>query len=554
MLKKFYLIVISIIFQFSLYGQYIVIRKPSEVSHDQHYYVIYDFEGNMRFKLPDNSLLFLANTLVKKNICETQDWSININERIITQDDNFLIINRNQSILPISTPDSTYLLDFEGKLVKSFGKDYTYLSQVSEGIFIGYCPIEDRRGAFMVEYLKENGEPLFDDKKYWDATDFSEGYAVIQEENEYGDWKIINLKGDEILSLSSLLNKKIIKANKFINGFANIIVQKDSEDIKNISGRVKDNKDSIQHYFDIPLNSTEHESRLASELYRVNAKGDVQRLDWNTSILNDMYSRKYYSGNNYMVDVDASNKISVLNIIDSLVTVNGKLYITKDSFQTYYLKNINGENLDFPIRYSPVKIFQNYVLGKRRNNYVIHNPITKENIFFTDSTPLHFDEILQDSDNEVESTQEFLKIENRILRIGCFGIKSILTLTGSLVFDFEKSPIDNSITPLIEQLSTIFKCPDGLDYKEIIAKKLEYLTIECAEINLDELQKLVDLKMLSLINVNQIFNASGLIDLLNKNININIYGEIKLEDLGLELNKINKGSLIINDKEYIKKQ
>ena len=138
--------------------------------------------------------------------------------------------------------------------------------------------------------------------------------------------------------------------------------------------------------------------------------------------------------------------------------------------------------------------------------------------------------------------------------IGCFGIKSVLTLTGSLVFDFEKSPIDNSITPMIEQLSTIFKCPDDLDYKEIIAEKMEYLTVECAEINLDELQKLEDLKMLNLINVNQILNASGLINLLNKNININIYGEIKFEDLALELNKIHKGSLIINDKEYIKKQ
>lgn len=554
MLKKFHLIVISIIFQFSLYGQYIVIRKPSEVSHDQHYYEIYDFEGNMKFKLPDNCKLFLANNLVKKNICETQDLSINITERIITQDDNFLIINRNQRILPISTPDSTYLLDFEGKLVKSFGKHYTYLSQVTDGIFIGYCTIENRRDAFMLEYLNETGEPIFDNKKYWEATNFSDGYAVIQEEDEYGDWKIINLKGDEILNLSSLLNKKIIKANEYINGFANIIVQKDIVDIKNISDRVKDNKDSIQHYFNIPLNSTEDESRLAFELYRVNAKGDVQSLNWNTSILNDMYNRKYYSGKNYMVDVDASNTISHLNIIDSLVTENGKYYITKDSFNTYYLKNIHGKNLDFPIRYSPVKFFQNYVLGKRRNNYLIHNPITKENIFFKDSTPIHFDEILQDSDIEVESTQEFLIIENRILRISCFGIKSILTLTGSLVFDFEKSPINNSITPMIEQLSTIFKCPDEIDYKEIIAEKIEYLTVECAEINLDELQQLVDLKMLNLINVNQIINASGLINLLNKNININIYGEIKFEDLALELNKIHKGSLIINDKEYIKKQ
>jgi len=53
--------------------------------------------------------------------------------------------------------------------------------------------------------------------------------------------------------------------------------------------------------------------------------------------------------------------------------------------------------------------------------------------------------------------------------------------------------------------------------------------------------------MLAISDVKKIINSNILTDMLNNNVDVSITGDIKFEDLGIDLSKILKGSLYINE-------
>jgi len=402
----------------------------------------------------------------------------------------------------------------------------------------------------MLTYLDSKGNELFDGRKFWEATPFSEGFAIIQEKNQKGDWKIIERSGNEVLNLTQTLGMRIEEASHFVNGFANISVRRSTQEINSINARIKNQPDSIHHYFNIPLNSGENESRIGNILYRVNIKGELQKLNWHTSTLNDIYYRTYYNGQDF--ERLESSRDNLLDLaVDSLITNQAIFYLVEKNNAPNTLVNNKGEIQDFPDRYNPIKCIRNYVLGRRRKEYVIYYPETKFKLFFKDETPVHYQDIMTASTEPVE---EFVLESNRILKIDPFGVVSLLTIKGKVLYDFNASEIDNSIPPMISQLNVIYECPNKLDFEEINANSYRYVHIQCLVINMDDIDVLEGVEMIVLSDVSRIVNSQTIEQLLNQNIDIVISGNINIEDLKIDLDKILSGSLYINDQEVLSKK
>lgn len=536
------------------FGQHIAIKFPSLSSYDKFYYKIYDLNGKLTLTLPDEAMLFGAHTLIKKNKCDVDKMTFNSAERTVIECEDFILIDKTQQFLPVTSPDSTYLINFQGKIIKSFGKKYAYVSQMSDGIFIGYSPINRSASEFMLTYFNQDGVPMFNGKMFWEATLFSEGYAIVQEKKEVDEWIIINENGAQIFNITKALNKKIFKAEKFINGYANILAYRTDKEAELIVERIKNNEDSVQYYFDIPLNSKNYESRIETESFRVSINGELQRLNWKSSMLNDIYNRLYYTGRNFQNDNDAKREFETEIFCDSLVTSEGKFYITRDSHKQYRLKNIKGENVPFPDQYSPLICTQNYILGKRNDYYVIHDPIKKQNTFFKDGSPMSFDMAFTNSEDPPSLPEEYIFADSRLIKIGCTGVNSLLMTDGTFLSSFESIDFNNQVSPMMQQITNIYKCPNDTDIKGFISEKREYLTIDCKVIDLQKFVQIENLKMLNLINTEVINNSSILMNLLNKDVEINIYGNIIFKDLKLDSTKITRGSLTINDLSYFVKK
>lgn len=529
-------------------AQYIGVRYQNAQSiKDEYQYSIFDFNGNIKFELEPNVLPWSSSFLIKKYDFESNEWSITVNERWIKNDNSFFVTDTSQTILPLSTPDSTYIMDFSGNIVKSFGKKYEYLSQPNENTFIGYRKLANE-WAFMLTFIDHKGEELFNGKEFWEATLFSEGMAVVQEDNEGSDWKVINRSGDEILNLSKLFNKKIIKAYPFVNGFANVIVRREINEIEAISKRIENNNDSLQFYLEIPLNSSSDEMRVGNILYRVSKTGEIQMLDWHSSIYNDIYYRRHYRGEDYHKAINKNNKLDGLVKIDSLLTLSGKYFIANDKFGSVNLINNEGDMLTFPKRYVPIKCSENLVLGKRGKNYVLYNPENSMSIYFKDKTPIHFKDLLSISEDEpVKHLEEFILIRDRILKIGITGPTSLLDMDGNLLYDFDTSEFDASLNQTTREFMQQYNCPDKIDFDEIKTEKIEHLNISCDVIDFKDIMEVRNLKMLAISDVKKIINSNLLTDMLNNNVDVSITGDIKFEDLGIDLSKILKGSLYINE-------
>ena len=549
LMKKGAVAILFMLTPLILSSQYIGARYLNGV--DVYKYEIVDFDGNLVLTLEDNVIPFFSSALVKQHDIESNGWTAKAKERRITHDESFFITEKNQSVLPLSTPDSTFIINFKGELVKSFGKKYSFLSQPRNNIIIGYSPIKGEYGAFMLTYLDSKGQELFGGKKFWEATPFAGGFAIVQEKNQKGDWKIIDRSGKEVLNLTQTLDIHIEEASHFINGFANISVRRSAQEINSINTRIKNIPDSINHYYNTPTNSGENESRVGNILYRVNIKGELQRLDWYTSTLNDIYYRTHYIGEDFENLI--SQKSGLHNrTVDSVITNQTIFYLVKNTNSPNTLVNAKGEIQYFPGRYNPVKCIKNYVLGKRRKKYVIYNPETKLKLFFEDETPVNYQELLTTSSKPVE---EFLLESNRILKINPFGLVSLLNLDGKMLYNFNKSEINNSTRPpLISHLNVMYECPDSLDFEEIYAKFYRLIHIKCQFIDMNDIAPLKGLKMIALSDVNRIENSHIIKQLLNQGVEIAISGKIDFEDLNIDLDNISTGALYINDREILSKK
>ncbi len=496
-------------------------------------YKIVDFDGNLALELPDNTIPFFSSFLAKQYDFESAGWTITAKERRLTKDKSFFITEENQSTLPLSTPDSTYLIDFEGNLIKSFKDKYRFLSQPRNGIFMGYRPIKGGYGSYMLTYLDESGKELFNGKEYSEATPFSEGYAIIRENHSNGDWKVIDKSGNEIINLTKSLSLEIESATPFICGYANISVRKSTQEIEEINTGIEEISDSLINHIDIPLKIEESESRIGNILYRVNIKGELQKLDWSTSILNDIYHRTYFEGKDYNSIANKTNNLTQ-SIVDSVFASGEKFYLVEIGNFEYQLINDSGRIQNFPERYEPIKCIRNYILGKRNNNYVIYYPEDKSAIFFKDESPITLNMALLLLRSE-KSVEEFVIENSRIIKIDLTGIASLLTLEGKVLYDFNAPEKDRPKPSIISQLNVTHKCLDELDDEELISTSLEYIHIECPNINIYDVAKLRQAKTIMMSGVDTLQNVGFIGVLFHRNIEIIISGNIKLEDLKLVL-------------------
>jgi hypothetical protein len=560
-MKKYNLLIFILInLSLNTYAQFIGVRhlKSESVSQEDYLYKIIDLDGNTVLELPEKVVPFLSSFLLKKYDHENDNWEIKVNDRWILEDRSIFFIDSSQRILPLTTPDSTYLVDFSGKVVKSFGTKYSFLSQPSQGIFLAFRQIENQY-AYMISYLNENGDQLFNGKEFWEATLFSEGLAIVQEENKNGDWKIINLKGEEVVNLSKNLNKKIVKAYPFIGGYANIIFKRDEKESFDIRNRIKDNKDSLARYFNLPIGSNSDELRISNILARVNSKGGLEVLSWGQNTLSDIYYRSHYQGADYHNISKIVGNTGSVQLIDSLLTINDKFYIGKsnDSNKTKII-NAEGKTIEFPERYSPIKCIQNLILGKRNKNYVLFDYDNKVKTYFTDKTPLHVRDIVDRSEDNHKNLEEFILIGNRIIKIGIQGLESILDLEGKLILDnealntFEENGID--LPKSVRDMMLEYECLDQQDIAEINENGIEHLNINCEVVDFKYFIDMKNLKMISVRNISKIINSSLIKDLLNKGVQIGLEGSVTLQDIKIDLSKVVNGYLVINEDEIIKKK
>lgn len=549
--KFFFLILFLNIIPYHGFSQYLGIRYLDKESYEEKYfYKIYALNGNQILELKKNETPYFSSFMIKKYDFETEDWSIKINDRWPTNILTFFLTEKNQQILPITTPDSTYVIDFKGNLIESFGKKYQFLSQPKDGNFLGYRKIENQ-AAYMLSYLNEKGEELFNGKEFWEATTFSESHAIVQEENENGVWKIINITGAEVLNLSNKFNRKIVKAYPFVNGYANLVVSKNHDEVIAINKRIHENRDSILHYFSLSPNAEEYENKVGYDSYRIGLNGEIQKLPWNLSIQDDIYYRTFYKSTDYAKIIAKPYKTNTFTLVDSLLSPNGKYYIIKDKSEKHQLMNHNGVILEFPDRYKPIKCIENLVLGKRRNNYVLFDPDSKNSLYFKDSTPLHNSLVLEKEYENSINVEEFIIVGNKILKFGLYELSSILTLEGNLVHDFYDSTLDSTLETKMLEMYLVFECPQTADYEEIQQNQMEYLNIKCAEFDFQPLLSITNIKMIGITGLDKAINSKHIAELLNKKIDVFIEGTIDAGDLDIDLKESYKGKLYINDIEII---
>jgi hypothetical protein len=496
-----------------VFSQYIGIKLPSSKTIDVYYYEIVDFDGNLIIRLDENVIPFFSSYLNKRCGLEGIQWAPEITERQLLNDESFFIVDPSQKVLALSTPDSTYLIDFKGSVVKSFGEKYTFISQSKEEVIIAYRPVENNENSFMLVYLNEKGDEIFPNKEYWEATPFNDGLAIVQEQNDKGDWKIINRSGEDVLNLTKLIKEPINEAHEFVNGYANI-------------------------------------STSYSE-YRINREGEINELSKNAFILDEIYHRGYFKGKDFQKIISKKNTNKSNIVIDSIVASKDKFYLIKDQNNKNKIVSSLGKISNFPKRYNPIKCIKDQVLGKRNNKYVLYNPENESGVYFEDKTPIHFMDLLI---NSIESHEEFVIEHGRLVKIGPNGVSSLLTLDGELIYDFDASEMDNSIPLEMKELSRVYHCPDKLDYEEINNISKEYIHIQCEKVDLKEIDIKDNLKMILIQEVKTITNSNLLIDLLNNGVVIGITGSIESVDLKLDTSKVFSGSLTINEQEIINKK
>lgn len=128
--------------------------------------------------------------------------------------------------LAVRSVDGWYLIDHTGKKIKDFGKTYKTLTAPMGGFYRAYEQHPVRRGASNIVYLDLQGNEAFSGKRFWEATAFNEGLALVQETDEKGRWLIINTKGETVVPLEAGLSSKMYQANEFQNGLALVTFNK----------------------------------------------------------------------------------------------------------------------------------------------------------------------------------------------------------------------------------------------------------------------------------------------------------------------------------------
>ena len=78
----------------------------------------------------------------------------------------------------------------------------------------------------MIVYMDKKGNEVFDGKEYWEATPFHDGYAIVQETDKNGPWKVIDHTGKVSGTFSTDYAPYIQSAEPFYEGLALVTLKR----------------------------------------------------------------------------------------------------------------------------------------------------------------------------------------------------------------------------------------------------------------------------------------------------------------------------------------
>ena len=145
---------------------------------------------------------------------------------------NFYDIDFSAGFLPVGDGDNYYLINEKGEKVRDMGGNFNWISKFQGGFFRGFKQFENKRNASMIIYFDKEGKPCFDGKKYWEASRFRAGKALVQLEDREGNWLLIDSTGKEVVNLSKNIEGRILRVHKFEYGFWSLGVNKSETSFK----------------------------------------------------------------------------------------------------------------------------------------------------------------------------------------------------------------------------------------------------------------------------------------------------------------------------------
>ena len=112
-----------------------------------------------------------------------------------------------------------YWIDETGATIRTFPDDFLTMSAESDGCSLYAKKDPDQYGVNWFYFLDEGGNSAFGERKFWDASPFSEGLAAVQE-MEDGPWTYINTAGETIITIPSNEQVSVHDAHSFKDGMA----------------------------------------------------------------------------------------------------------------------------------------------------------------------------------------------------------------------------------------------------------------------------------------------------------------------------------------------
>lgn len=134
----------------------------------------------------------------------------------------YLEVFRNGKALVKDPNGAFYWIDETGATIKTFPNDFLTMTAESDGCSLYAKKDPDRYGVSWFYFLDDEGNPAFGERKFWEASPFSEGLAAVQE-TEDGPWTYINTAGETIITIPSNSQVSVKEMFPFTDGMALVV-------------------------------------------------------------------------------------------------------------------------------------------------------------------------------------------------------------------------------------------------------------------------------------------------------------------------------------------
>jgi hypothetical protein len=138
---------------------------------------------------------------------------------------NFYPIDFSDNILPVENGENYYLINKKGEKLRDMGNNYNWISPLRDGYFLGHEKYNNQRSSSMIIYLDKDGNQCFGGKKFWQGTQFREGRALVQLNDDKGEWILMDTTGKEIMNLTNEITGEIRRVAKFERGLWKLTVK-----------------------------------------------------------------------------------------------------------------------------------------------------------------------------------------------------------------------------------------------------------------------------------------------------------------------------------------